>query len=269
MSEQSGTWHYGLIARWWAEFNVAEARELDYFRAAIRQFGEPVLDLGCGSGRILLPLLEEGFDVDGSDISADMVAKARARATAKGFTPQLTVEPMHELDAARTYRIIYMCGAFGIGGRRDRDREALRRAYQHLDPGGALLITDHELPYGRQDDSEWALWLPGHRETIPSAWPTTGDRRKASDGDEIELLSRLAELDPLAQRRTLEMRARLWREGQLVTEETYSLSENWYFVQEILLMLEGAGFHDLKVEGNFSGQAATANDGMVTFIARR
>ena len=53
----SGTWHHGLIARWWAEFNVAEPDELAYFRKEISTFGEPALDLGCGTGRILLPLL--------------------------------------------------------------------------------------------------------------------------------------------------------------------------------------------------------------------
>ncbi len=71
---ESGTWHYGLIARWWAEFNSATPEELAYFRAAIRRFGEPAHDLGCGTGRILMPLLAEGFDVDGSDVSADMIA---------------------------------------------------------------------------------------------------------------------------------------------------------------------------------------------------
>ena len=226
MSAESGTWHHGLIARWWAEFNVAEPEELAYFRAAIRRFGEPALDTGCGTGRILIPLLTGGLDVDGSDISADMIALTEAQAKKAGFAPRLTVQPMHELDLGRAYRTIYMCGSFGIGGRRDHDREALRRAYRHLEPGGALLIANYEFPYADRDEKGWARWLPGHRVGIPHEWPTEGDRRRTSDGDEIELLSRLAELDPLEQRRTLEMRARLWRGGQMVKEETYRLKQS-------------------------------------------
>jgi SAM-dependent methyltransferase len=37
----------------------------------------------------LIPLLQEGFDVDGVDISPDMLAYARARAQREGFTPNL------------------------------------------------------------------------------------------------------------------------------------------------------------------------------------
>ena len=266
---ESGTWHYGLIGRWWAEFNVADPEELAYFRAAIRRFGEPALDLGCGTGRILVPLLADGLDVDGSDISADMIAAAEAQTALHGFAPRLTVQAMHQLDLPRTYRTIYMCGSFGIGGRRDHDREALRRAYRHLAPGGALLIANHHLPYADRDETGWAQWLPGRRVGTPHEWPTQGDRRRASDGDEIELVSRLAEFDPLAQRKTLEMRARLWRHGQVVKEESYRLKENLYFAQEILLLLDEAGFHDLAVEGGYTGRPAAADDGMVAFVARR
>jgi SAM-dependent methyltransferase len=267
---ESGTWHHGLMARWWAEFNVAEPEELAYFRAAIRRFGEPALDIGCGTGRILVPLLAEGFDVDGSDISADMIAEAEALVMKAGFTPRLTVQPMHELELPRTYRTIYMCGSFGIGGgRRDRDREALRRAYRHLEPGGALLIANHEFPYANQDEPRWARWLPGHRGGIPREWPTEGERRQLSDGDDIELLFRLAELDPLGQSQTLEVRGRLWRAGKIVKEEAHSLKENLYFAQEILLLLDEAGFHELAVEGGYTGRPATADDGMVCFVARK
>ena len=124
MSTEFGTWHHGLVARWWAEFNVAEPEELAYFGAAIRKFCEPALDLGCGTGRILFPLIAEGLDVDDVDISADMIALAQAGAAKRGFKPKLTVQPMHELDIARMYRTIYMCGAFGLGGRLDYDRRA-------------------------------------------------------------------------------------------------------------------------------------------------
>ena len=269
MAAESGTWHHGLIARWWAEFNVAEPEELAYFQAAIGRFGEPALDLGCGTGRILVPLLADGLDVDGADISADMIARAQARAAKDGLRPRLTIQSMHELDLGRTYRTIYICGAFGLGGRRDHDREALRRAYRHLEPQGALVIANHELPYANQDQERWARWLPGHRDGIPREWPAEGERRRASDGDEIELVSRLAELDPLGQRQTLEMRARLWRGGQIVKEEAYNLQESLYFAQEILLLLDDAGFRELAVEGGYTGRPATADDGMVAFLARK
>jgi ubiquinone/menaquinone biosynthesis C-methylase UbiE len=265
----SGTWHHGLMARWWAEFVTAEPEELDYFRAAIRKFGEPALDVGCGAGRILIPMLADGLDVDGSDVSADMIAEARALAVKNGFSPELTVGPMHEMELGRKYRTIYMCGAFGIGSRRDQDREALRRAYRHLEPGGALLVANHWFPYGEGDEQRWARWLPGHRADVPRDWPAEGERRKTSDGDEIEMFFRLGDLNPLLQRATLQMRARLWRAGKIIKEEANDLQENLYFAQEILLLLEEAGFRDVVVQGGYTGLPATAEDGMVCFVAKK
>src|SRR5262245_12121148 len=170
----AGTWHYGLIARWWAEFNVAEPHELAYYRDAITRFGEPVLDLGCGTGRILLALLAEGFDVDGSDVSADMIEHARMLAERRGLEARLTVQPMHHPTPTRNYRTIYACGAFGLGSSVEQDRATLRRVHAALDTGGALLLTDQELPRPE-------------RRPRPD-WPTTGDRRRAADGDEIEVI---------------------------------------------------------------------------------
>lgn len=268
MTEEFGTWHHGLIARWWAEFNVATPEELAYFVAAIRKFGEPALDLACGTGRILFPLIADGFDVDGCDISTDMIALAHAEAAKRGVNPKLVVQPMHELDMARTYRTIYVCGSFGLGGRRDYDREALRRAYRHLEPGGTLLITNQGVPYADDEDG-WLQWLPGHRTALPGDWPVEGNRRTASDGDEIETLFRVGELDPLKQRTTYEIRARLWHDGRIEKEEEYSLRINLYFVQEVLLMLDDAGFRDVVVEAGYTGRHATAEDETVAFVARK
>lgn len=266
MDEQSGTWHYGLIARWWAEFNKAAPRELAYFRSAIERFGEPVVDLGCGTGRFLVPLVAEGLDVDGVDISADMIAIARSMLPGSGASERLFVQGLHELRLNRTYRMAYMCGVLGIGGRRDRDQEALRRIHQQLDRGGTLLII-HQLPYVSEEG--WADWLPGHRAGYPEPWPDTGDRRRTADGDEIELASRVVEFDPLAQQMVLGMRARLWHEGSVAKEETYTLSTCVYFAQEIVLMLTDAGFRDVVVEGDYAGMPASGDDANVIFVAKR
>lgn len=267
-ANDSGTWHFGLVARWWTEFNVPEPEEVDYLRRAIERFSQPALDLGCGNGRILLPLLQAGLDVDGADVSPDMIDYARAAATRAGFAPNLTAQPMHELDLARHYRTIFMVGAFGIGGDRDHEREALVRAHRHLEAGGTLLIN-HQLPYADLNEEQWARWLPGHRTGVPRPWPESGDRRRTADGDEIELISRLAELDPVAQRLTYEMRARLWHDGAVVQEETSRLHESLYFAQEIRQLLGEVGFENVEIESGYTGQPATSDDDVVMFVARR
>jgi 2-polyprenyl-3-methyl-5-hydroxy-6-metoxy-1,4-benzoquinol methylase len=57
------TWHYGLVAEWWAEFNT-DGPEIGYFGRFVER-RQPALDAGCGAGRLLLPWLRAGYDVDG------------------------------------------------------------------------------------------------------------------------------------------------------------------------------------------------------------
>ena len=268
MSSESGTWHHGLVARWWAEFNVAPPDVLAYFSGAIRRFGEPALDLGCGTGRILIPLVREGFDVDGVDVSADMIAEAKAEADRLGLKPSLRVQPFHELESDRRYHTIFICGAFGLGGRRDRDREALRRIHHLLEPDGALLIAEHEFPYAVEDERKWARWLTGHRADIPREWSNDGERRTTRSVDAIEIETRLVDFNPLEQTEVAEIRARLWHEGAIINEEIHTLGMCLYFAQEIRSMLEEAGFRSVSIESGFTGQPASPEDQMVAFLAR-
>src|SRR5688572_23556109 len=113
--QQLQIWHYGLVAREWAELETDGGPEAAYIQRLIEQFGQPALDLGCGSGRVLLPLLRAGLDVDGCDYSADMLAGCRRRAEQAGFAPHLYAQPMHELDLPRRYRTIFACGVIGLG----------------------------------------------------------------------------------------------------------------------------------------------------------
>ena len=265
--EDTGTWHYGLIARYWDEFNIAAVEEVAYYRRAIERFGHPALDLGCGTGRLLIPLARAGFDVDGMDVSADMIGLCAERARSEGLTPRLTVQASHELVLQRSYRMALMCGVFGIGGSRTNDLAALRRVHDVLAPGGTLLI-DHEFPYDTDDVDAWARWLPGHRNNLPTEPSTNNERRRAADGDEIELFGRLIDLNPLEQRRSMALGARLWRGDEIVDQQPpVTLHESLYFAQEVLLLLELSGFKTVKVEQAYSGSPATPEDGKVIFVA--
>jgi SAM-dependent methyltransferase len=78
MTDAPQTWHYGLVADWWAQFSEAAPEELAYYRAPIERNGQPALDLACGTGRLLLPLLRARLDIDGCDLSPDMLGRCRA-----------------------------------------------------------------------------------------------------------------------------------------------------------------------------------------------
>jgi SAM-dependent methyltransferase len=133
------TWHHGLVADYWAVSN-RDASELDVYRQYLRS---PILDAGCGTGRLLSPLHEEGFDIDGCDSSADMIERCRKR------TPEATLwtSPLHQLDPPRRYASIVCSGVLGLGSTRDEDIQALQRLHDVLLPGGVLVLVNDETPF--------------------------------------------------------------------------------------------------------------------------
>ena len=262
----SQTWHHGLVAKWWSEFSE-DGPEIAYFRKFVER-GQPALDVACGTGRLLIPFVADGLDVDGCDVSADMIALCRENAEQRGLSPTLFVQAMHELEPPRRYRTIFVCGGFGLGSTRRQDEEALRRFYEYLEPGGTLVL-DNENPYS--DDYPWKYWQKQERSVIPREWKPleSEDKRRGSDGAEYALQSRVIDLDPLEQRGTYEMRAAMWRDGELVAEELHTLHINYYFKNETLLLLEDAGFEQIVVHGDHREEPPTADSDFLVFLAHK
>jgi SAM-dependent methyltransferase len=265
MTSEPQTWHYGLVARWWAEFNN-DGPEIPYFQGIIERNGQPALDVACGTGRLLIPFLRAGLDVDGCDISPDMLALCREKAEREGLEPHLYQQAMHELDLPRKYKTIIICGSFSLGGERSQDQEAMRRFYKHLEPGGVLAF-DYELPY--DDPRWWQYWLAENRREIPRPWAPPGERTLASDGTELELRARVLDLNPLEQTFAMQMHAEQWRDGKLIAEEEHTLKTSLYFKNEIVMMLEQAGFGNISVYGAYTEQAATKENTRLVFAARK
>jgi SAM-dependent methyltransferase len=124
------------MADYWATQNL-DAPEVEAYRRYLR---EPVLDAGCGAGRLLGPWHDEGIDVDGCDVSPDMVEHARRRAPRS----IVWVSSLHELEPPRRYRTIVVCGVFGLGTTRAQDEQAIARLHDALLPGGTLLLDNEE-----------------------------------------------------------------------------------------------------------------------------
>jgi SAM-dependent methyltransferase len=99
-----------------------------------------ILDLGCGSGWSSLFLGRAGWNVVGVDISERMIAVARERGLADYSPTTFLVADMEELDLERKdFRAVLLFDALHHC---PNYAEVLRRAYEHLQPGGCLLLME-------------------------------------------------------------------------------------------------------------------------------
>jgi SAM-dependent methyltransferase len=263
---QPQIWHYGLVTRDWAEFETDGGKEAPYFRAIIEASGQPALDLGCGSGRLLLPYLQAGLDVDGCDYSQDMLDRCRERAETEGLSPRLYNQAMHELDLPRRYRTIFACGVIGLGGEQRLTMHAMQRCYEHLRPGGTFAFN---YMVRWNDPPAWESRLPENRRALPQEWPSSTERRLLADGCELEVVARTVAMDPLENVATRQIRVRLWRKDTLLEEEVHTQKLDDYNKNELVLMLEHGGFGDIQVFGDFSDEPATADHKDLIFLARK
>jgi ubiquinone/menaquinone biosynthesis C-methylase UbiE len=111
--------------------------------------GDAVLDLGCGTGQISLPLAAHGADVVGIDVSPSMADRLRAEAGRRGLRSVTAVAmPIEKLVLQpETYDLIV--SSYALHHLRDPDKARLVQACYHwLRPGGRLVIADMMLGRG-------------------------------------------------------------------------------------------------------------------------
>src|SRR5687767_1103195 len=71
---------------------------LDFYVTLAREASGPVLDIACGTGRILLPCLQAGVDIEGLDLFEPMLKTLRAKGAAWGLSPRLHQADMSDFS---------------------------------------------------------------------------------------------------------------------------------------------------------------------------
>jgi hypothetical protein len=77
------------------------------------------------------------------------------------------------------------------------------------------------------------------------------------------------DVDPHQQLVTMEMHGAIWRDGELVEQDTHVLKMTVYFTHEVKLMLEAAGFVDVQLTSDYTDDPPTRDTQFVVFIARK
>jgi len=230
--------------------------DVDVVVALARRTGGPVLELACGTGRLLAPLASAGLAVTGVDSSEAMLRRATERLARLGLSAELFEQRMDHLQLApATFRTI-VCGldSFGLLLKRADQASALRAARAHISHDGRLVLdlANGNLR-GANEPPEELL----HDITAPD--PETGRpvtkfvlRRPNAAEQFDDLLMFYDEQDErgFLKRTTVELRLR------------------WFTRNELELLLQSCGWEIDELYGNYDLESFGPSSDRLLIVAR-
>ncbi len=169
---------------WYAEaFDAASAEmawtdrtgpEVDRVAKILQtQGGERVLDMACGSGRHSLELCRRGFDVVGTDISADLIEIARRDAAEADLDVDFVQADLRALDFEGDFDLVLNLndGAIGYLESDEENLRAFETIARALRPGGRNLVQLPNVLYARERLPQRS-WIPASNmvELVEHRW---------------------------------------------------------------------------------------------------
>lgn len=203
----------------------------------------PWLEAMSGSGRILIPLLQKGFEVEGVDNSPYMIARCKDRMKKSNVQTAIYNQSVTALTLPKKYSGIIICFAsFQLLPNRAMALQALHSLKEHLLPGGMILI-DIFIPWQsiKRCIVENTLLARMHIENTPM------QSVRASEGAWIE---RRATIDVFPQEQMLVVfndYTKHDHSGVVVATEREEMTYLWYHRYEMTYLLEKAGFSTVHI----------------------
>jgi SAM-dependent methyltransferase len=240
--------YYGMMAEFWDLFrgDTSTWEDRFFYLDVVRKYGDPVLDLGCGTGRILLDFMQQGIDIDGVDNSPDMLRLLQEKAEKLNLHPNVYRQEMHSLSLPRKYQTILVpSSSFQLLLDASLPPLAMQSFFEHLLPGGVLAM-----PF-------MTLWKEG--DPLKSEW--TREAVRPEDGSTIRRWSR-ARFDPVTDLEHTIDRYEIVRDGQLLASEEHQQSPatRSYTQQQAVALYEEAGFRDIQVYHEFTFEPVKPED---------
>ncbi|HLB50430.1 MAG TPA: class I SAM-dependent methyltransferase [Anaerolineales bacterium] len=249
----------GLLAATWDLFrgDTSNWEDRFFFRDMIREYGEPALDVGCGTGRLLLDFMADGIDIDGVDNSPEMLAQCMEKARRLGLTPMVYQQAMEALNLPRRYQtIIVPSSTFQLLTDLASARYAMERFYAHLKPDGVLVM-----PF-------MLIWKEG--EPLHGEWKQTGEKVRPEDGALARRWSR-ADYDLENQLEHTEDRYELSLNGEVIAAEHHrrSPATRWYTHPQATRLYGETGLTDICLFSEFTHNPASEADQMFCVLGEK
>jgi len=244
----------GMIADYWDLFrgDTSGWSDRPFYKSFIDTYGQPALDIGCATGRLLLDYLSQGVDIDGVDISPEMIAITREKAKKQGLNPNLYIQSIEALELPRSYRTILVpSSTFQLLVDPEAAREGLRRIVAHLEPGGALVM-----PF-------MLIWNEGQ----PLEEESVQEAARPGDSAIVRRIMR-SRYDPLARLEYSETFFQVLVDGEVMDEEYHrrSPATRWYTLDEVVDLYHEAGLPEVKAYSGFTHEPYQEGDELFTVV---
>ncbi|MEZ4707484.1 MAG: class I SAM-dependent methyltransferase [Caldilineaceae bacterium] len=233
--------------------------DLPLVMALAQDVDGPLLELGCGTGRVLAPLAAAGYRVTGIDVSPALLDVARQKLTHGGYMANTTLveADMRDFDLPRKdYGFAFcMSNTFMHCASQDEQMNVLQAAYDHLRPGGLLLIDLFNPDIAR------LIQVDGLTE-LADTWmdPQTAAQCTKWSVRSLNLAEQLQE--------TLFIYEEIFPDGR-VQKTLCPFTLRFLWQGEGALMLEMAGFELLEVWGDFEQNLYVDGCERLIFLAQK
>jgi SAM-dependent methyltransferase len=237
---------------WHAEENANELPLLETFLEA----SEPVkaLEVGCGSGRLLLALMAKGYQIEGVEVSQAMVDLLRAKAEKQGLTPTVHHCSIEDFNSEQLYTHITI-PAFTLQLLSRPTAAACLKKLRKLAQSDAKLYITLFIP--------WAEILD---ELEPDVWHH--DKQCSIENHQTAHCYTKHSIHRVMQELQREHRYEITdNDGAKIQSHESAQTLQWYFLPEIISMLQAAGWSIDTYDTDFEAGSQDPDASILTIYA--
>ncbi|NYZ60712.1 class I SAM-dependent methyltransferase [Candidatus Micrarchaeota archaeon] len=233
---------YNDVAQYYDLFSLGLPGELEFYRRLAKGKNK-VLEIACGTGRILLPIMKDGMDITGIDISQKMLEILKKKAKKDGFSPKVHLADMRNFRLKGKFDLIIIpYNAFLHAETSEDQISTLKCARRHLKEGGTLAMNIF---------FPWPEYMVKHNNKIlksrkPAFTDKHGKKIWVYDKPKYDYINQLVRVQ--------------WYflEGKKLREKArVGIHLSFIYKKEFELLFRLAGFSKWKVYGGFKGEKLT------------
>lgn len=260
-----------------------DSEEYNFYKYFLNLKPGRALELGCGTGNLLLKYRQEGFFIDGIDHSQSMFNICEKKMKIFDLGKQY-LQDMRNLKLDSSYTTIYAPACvFMLIPEYDQSIKALKNFYEHLEPNGQLIISlflpFNELSFETSLKNSFYLWkdfFVNNENNTPKILSEnisekenkeTKNQNENSNKENRVLIYESLKYEPLEQLRKGLYKLEIYKNNKLEETQVYEKIWRWYGVQEFKNILTNVGFKNIELYGDFTLERASNNNFVIIFKA--